>query len=308
MTRVFTATVIGDLNIELVCQLNDSTFADFTHDTLLYRTIGTSIGGTAANFALAGLNYYRELHVLGKVGNDVFGMMVMNQLTSASIHVHCNIDNTVPTGLAIHLRDSNPAHHKGIRLLVVQEKAANHMLSVQDVEQHIPIIAQSDVLLLDGYCLLAQPRRDASIRAMQIAQAYNTVVAFDIVPHHPYELYSFDTLKSIIDLSTIIITELYTIRHFLQMEEQDQTEEKELAIQTAVALHTQFPGKVFLLRFGIGNIDQSLICLPGKAPQHSFTGYNQAEELRGFGDRLTARELADILPLLKEATHGEGQH
>jgi sugar/nucleoside kinase (ribokinase family) len=300
MAKAFIVSVIGDVHIELHSQLDGYTFADIDRDTLLYQAITSSVSGTAASFALAALDYYQELHILGKIGADIFGSMAVNQLTAAGVHVHCAIDHTAPTALAVNLRDANPAHAKGTRLLIVQSHTANHLLNVADIEQYAHILMQSDLLVLDGYCLLTQPRHDASLKAMHIARAHNVLVAFDIVPHNAFKLYNFDTLKSIVELSDIIITELNTIQHFLQMDRPHQTyhrEEMERAIEVAAILQLLFQHKTFILRFGIGNCDQSLISLPGQVPQHHFTGYSQAEDLRGFGDRLTAQELAEILPL-----------
>jgi sugar/nucleoside kinase (ribokinase family) len=305
MAKEFVATVMGDLNVELVCPLYGYTFPDIDQDTLLYRAITCYVGGTAANFALAGLDYYRELHVVGKVGADALGTMIIDQLITSGIRVHCGIDDNAPTGLALHLRDANTSRAKGTRLLVVQAHSANRALSAEDVERYAHVITQSDVLVLDGYCLLDQPRRDASIRAMQIARAENVVIAFDIVPHNAYRLYNLDTLKSVVTLSDVLITEVGTIRHFLGLTVPDSIIDEEIALATAKMLQAEFKDKVFLLRFGIGNCDQSLVCVPNMTPRHSFTGYSQAEELRGFGDRLSARELVKILPLLKEGMAGQ---
>jgi len=299
MAKEFTVTVIGDLNLELVCQLEESSFIDISQDTLLYQAIKSYIGGTASNFAIDGLKYYREVHVLGKLGADALGEAIISELRKSNIYVHCNIDPKAPTGLALYLRDSNTTNSRGTRLLIVQTQSANRTLSVEDVEQYAHILAQSDLLILDGYSFLDQPRKDAIIRAMQIAHANHVVIAFDILPHNAYNLYSLDTLKSMVAPTNVLITELVTIRRFLGFNVPDYILEKEIALETAAILESEFKNKAFLLRFGIGNCDQSLVCLPGTTPRHSFTGYGQAEELRGFGDRLSARELAEILPVLK---------
>jgi hypothetical protein len=100
-------------------------------------------------------------------------------------------------------------------------------------------------------------------------------------------------------LADVIITGLQTIMHFLGIGVPDQILGKETALETAKLLESEFKGKAFLLRFGIGHGDESLICLPGITPQHRFTGYRLAKDLYGFGDKLSARELAEILPILR---------
>jgi sugar/nucleoside kinase (ribokinase family) len=299
-------TVLGDLNAELVSRLDEFNFLELDRDALLYHPIALRTGGTAASFAKAALAYFREVHVLGKVGADPLGAMICDELTRLGIGVHCDSDPRAPTGLDIALRDANPARVRGTRLVVVRTHSANHQLAIADVERHAATLAGSDALVLDGYCFLEPPRRDASMHAMRIADAAGVTIAFDIVPHTAYTLYDLATLQSMVELADIIIVEVRTIRRFLGLEVPEGIIDAAMALATADALRTEFPAfkdKTSFLRFGIDNADQSLICLPNAAPQQTFTGYSQAQDLYGFGDRLTVRELAVTVPLLREGKH-----
>ena len=298
MSNPFTVTVMGDLNIESSSKLDNLTFKNINRDTLLYRPITVAIGGTAANFALAAINYFNFVHIIGKVGCDILGTTMLNQLTASGIYLHCSVDSVSPTGHSIYVRDADKDHFQGTRLLVIQTNSANYHLNVEDVKQAAEIICQSDLLVLDGYCFLEQPRREACFQAMQIANTKKTLTAMDIVPHDAYKLYDFDVLTSMLELVHIVIVELSTIRHFLDLEVMGGILEKEIALETEVLLRSEFPDKIFFLRFGIGGIDQSLCCIPGKEPEHRFTGYRTTNNPRGFGDRLAAEELSHLLKQL----------
>jgi sugar/nucleoside kinase (ribokinase family) len=295
MSRKTIVTVFGDLNYELVTDLDTGTFVDIRRDTLIYRPIGMSVGGTAANFALASLDHFSHVQVIGRVGADILGQMVMDRLARAGIQTHCVVDAGAPTGLGIYLRDCSSSHYKGVRLLIQQADSANHNLEPKDIDRNADVLRRSDLVVLDGYCFLKQPRRDASFRAMETAHSRAIQVAVDVVPHDAYELYEFNFLKSIAELATILICEVRTIRRFIGLDAPEQILDLGLALETAQLLRSEFTDKTFILRFGIGNIDQSLLCSPGREPQHSFTGYDRSNAARGFGDWLTARELSALL-------------
>jgi sugar/nucleoside kinase (ribokinase family) len=299
---------MGDLNIEIASELNEHAFVSLDHDVLVYRDVRPTIGGTAANFALASLPYFRETHVIGKLGADDFGAIITRQLEGSGIHMHCSAIQSTPTGMAIYLRDANSSRPKGTRFLIVQPNAANQALTAADVEQQASVLANSDLFVLDGYCMLTQPRRDASLLAMQIAHSGSALVVFDIVPHTAYRMYGLDMLESITALADVIIVEVGAIRHFLGLSVPIGTLEIDIALATAEVLRSRYPQKAFLLRFGFGDCDQSLVCPPNNEPRHSFTGYKDATESRGFGDTLTARELAENAPLLRTTmNHRSGE-
>ncbi|WIG58341.1 MAG: hypothetical protein OJF49_001087 [Ktedonobacterales bacterium] len=300
-------TVMGDLNIEIASELKDHAFVTLDHDLLVYGNVQLEVGGTAANFAMAARGYFGEIHVIGKVGTDDLGPIITHRLAGMGIHVHCSTSSSTPTGLAIYLRDAHSSRPKGTRLLIVQPNSANQALTTSDIEQQAQVFADSDLLVLDGYCMLQQPRRDASLLAMQIAHASGALIAFDIVPHDAYNLYSLDALLSMTALADVIIVEVGAIRRFLGRPVPDGTIDVDIALETAEVLRSTLAEKAYLLRFGWGGSDQSLVCLPKSAPRHSFTGYRQAAGSRGFGDQLAARELADITPTLRTVgTQGHG--
>ena len=295
MRKDLVVTVLGDLNVELFAQLDDVAFEEVGRDTLSYCPVEVSVGGTAANFALASRKHFGVVHVIGKLGDDEFGKMVAERLAAEDIQLHCGVAPAAPTGLGIYVRDANKRELRGVRLLMIRAESANHALGSEDVEMSSGALLRSDLLMLDGYCFLRQPRRGASFRAMEIARRNGVKVAVDIVPHDAYTLYDFDSLKSIVELADVLIVELGTIRNFMGLNVPCGVLEKELALETAGLLRDEFPGKTFYLRFGVGGIDQSLCCHAGKEPEHSFTGYASATCPRGFGDRLAARELAELL-------------
>jgi sugar/nucleoside kinase (ribokinase family) len=288
-------TVIGDLNVELRCQLASTMFAELRNDSLFYEQIVVEVGGTAANFAMAARDHFSEVHLIGKVGADSFGELIQEQLAAEGVTLYCRADKTTQTGIAIHLRDARPDVDRGIRLLLVQQPSANQRLTTEDIDACAQVLHSSELVILDGYCLLEEPRRSASLRAMELAHWADVPVVFDILPHTAYRLYSLDALIAILAHVQVVITELQTIRRFLGLEVLTETLDVGLAHETLPLLRTVFPTHIFYLRFGVGHCDESLLCIPSRPPEHSFTGYREAEQPRGFGDRLAARELRALL-------------
>lgn len=290
-----TVTVLGDLNVELSARLDGLAFAEVRQDTLAYCPVEISVGGTAANFALAASEYFGAVHVIGKLGEDELSRMVVERLEAKGIQLHRVSAGGAPTGLGIYIRDASRAEPRGVRLLMIRSESANNALLEEDVERFADVLLRSDLLILDGYCLLHEPRRSASFKAMELARRNNVKVALDIVPHDAHALYNFGVLKSMIEPADIFIVEVRTIRHFMGLDVPGGVLGKEVALETAKILRDEFAGKSFYLRFGIGNIDQSLFCRAGGKPEHSFTGYANAAYTKGFGDILAARELAELL-------------
>jgi sugar/nucleoside kinase (ribokinase family) len=295
MDKLPRLAVIGDINVELSFDISERTFQEITHDILLYRPITLRIGGTASNFANASLNYFDAVHVIGKVGDDLLGHHAITHLRALGISVHCGIEPQAPTGLGIQIRDAYPVTPQGVRLLTIRANSANRELTVDDIMTHADIVATSNLLMLDGYCFLDSPRREASLTAVSIAQAHKVPIALDLVPHNAYVLYDLGALKTLLAPVDILITELATIRHFLGLNVSASILDKTSALDTVPVLQSELGNKIVLLRFGVGNLDQSMICVPHCEPQHSFTGYSGIHDTHCFGDELSARELFSVL-------------
>jgi sugar/nucleoside kinase (ribokinase family) len=284
---------MGDLNVELTTTL-DASFASLDRDCLTYRAVKTCVGGTAANLALAAKNFFGSVNVIGRVGADPFGELIVNGFAEQNVHFLCSPLDDKSTGLALYVRDATTANAMGVRLLVI-DRGANPFIDVDEIEKHIEAIQTSDVFFVDGYCFLQQPRRQAAERAVQMAHDARVLVAFDLVPHDAHRFFSFDEVRPWLDQVDVIITEVRTIRRLMGLVSEDEVHDPELVRDTLELLKAEFYQKYIQLRFGVGNIEETLHSRPGRMPELRVNHYIDTPEPRGFGDRLSASEIAEYL-------------
>jgi sugar/nucleoside kinase (ribokinase family) len=287
-------TLMGDLTVEFSSRLADVQFSALEHDQLRYAPIMISVGGTAANLALAAIERFAAVNVLARVGDDAFGGLVLATLSGRGVRTLLPPSRIASTGLAMYLRDSAPGVEKGVRLLVI-DRGANRLVDTTDVEEHMSTIRESDAFFVDGYCFLEEPRCAASQHAMQLAQEAGVFVALDLVPHDAHRFFRLRNVTRWFERADLVISEVRTIRRILGLASAEEVKDAEAAYDTWRVLDATVPGRAFQLRFGAGNVDQSLHCQPGQEPELRDNGYMGAAEPRGFGDRLSAADLADFL-------------
>jgi sugar/nucleoside kinase (ribokinase family) len=288
-------TVLGDVNVELEAELTQLEFRSITRDTLSYAQMGVTVGGTAANFALAAIAHFDRVRVVGRVGTDAFAAVIRDALRGAGVAAHLSIDPVHPSGLAMLLRDGSSAAHRGVRHLVVRAESANSALDIEAINRAREVIVASDVFLTDGYGLLNEPRRSAYLHAMRLAREAARIVVLDVVPHDCYRRYGVDELKRFTADVNVMICELRTIRSFLGLATSAGVLDVDLARATIPAVRGAFPDKWVFLRFGIGEANESILAPPAGEASHSLTGYVGEERVAGFGDRLAAREIAQLI-------------
>lgn len=284
-------TIIGDVNVEVMGQA-DVPFREISENRLLYRHLEMTIGGTAAKFAVAAMEIFDPVCVVGSVGADELGTWAERWLVNLGIDARLRHEPSLPTGLAVSVRDGS--EDGGVRLLLVNAENANHALGPGDIDRNADCLTQADLVLTDGYCLLKESRRKSTLDAMRRASEAAVTVVVDIVPHDCYRLIGGAELAEWLAYANVCIVEVLTIRRLLRMEPAASFADLPLAWQTADALAVKFPRHAFLLRFGIQNVEQSLVCRPGHNPLHRFTGVVGAPRPHVLADQVTARELREF--------------
>jgi len=289
--------VIGDLMVEFEAQL-DVAFTTIESDVLFRLPLPARVGGTAGNFALSAVGLFEHVRVFGMVGSDPAGAMVQQRLAAEAVDLHLAIVSDRPTGTAVCIRDAAAALHGGVRVLIVGENAANRCLDEDYVMAHAAAIRECDVLVVDGHSLQAEPRRTACLLAMRLAREAGVTVVLDVVPHDAHRRYGLPVLQRYAADAAVLVAEVDTLRGFLRDRTTEGGDGVDIARATARAAAAVLPDRWLLLRFGIGNADESLVVSPEGVASHSRTGYAQTTDRLGFGDRLTARELAELAPAM----------
>ena len=143
-----------------------------TGETLIGESFGMFLGGKGANQAIASSRSGASVHMIGRLGNDLFGNQFLEKFSNEGISTDfVVIDDVNGTGVGMPLIDATGDNS------IVLIPQANMALSVDDVNNAFEPIASSDVLILQ----LEVPI-DASQRTAEIAKENNTMVLLNPAP------------------------------------------------------------------------------------------------------------------------------
>ena len=137
---------VGDVMVDVVADRLPSA-GERAHGRVQLRA-----GGSAVNAALVARSLGADAQVVGRVGRDPAGDLVVAALEGGGVDARLARDDDLPTGTAIALRDG-----------VVADRGANARLSVDD----LPSPLRGDALLVSGFALFQEGSRDAALAALQ---------------------------------------------------------------------------------------------------------------------------------------------
>jgi sugar/nucleoside kinase (ribokinase family) len=109
-------------------------------------------GGSAVNAGLVARGLGADVQVVGRVGSDPAGDLIVSALEARGIDAHLGRDDELPTGTAVALRDA-----------VVADRGANARFSPED----LPSPLQGDALLVSGFALFQDGSREAAHAALE---------------------------------------------------------------------------------------------------------------------------------------------
>jgi ribokinase len=160
--------VVGSVNTDMVLRCQR---LPLPGETLLGRDFEVHLGGKGANQAVAATRLGAEVHLIGCVGDDVFGTQARATLAEEGVGVeHLR---TVPgrTGVAMILVEDSGQN------CIALHAGANAALTPAQVEAAQPLIAQAALLV----CQLESPL-DAVQRAMALANEAGVPVLLNPAP------------------------------------------------------------------------------------------------------------------------------
>ena len=163
-------TVVGSLNIDLVSR---APRYPQQGETLIGDAFDIFTGGKGFNQATAAARLGAEVTLIGCVGTDSFGEMLLSAMSAEQLNGKIKRAE-VGTGVATIVVEPN-----GENSIIVVPRA-NMALTPADIEEAAPCIAEAEVLLLQLETPIA-----ASERAAEIAKANGTTVLLNPAPAQP---------------------------------------------------------------------------------------------------------------------------
>ena len=178
-------TVVGSLNVDLVCR---APRRPGKGETLIGDTFDIFTGGKGFNQATAAARLGAEVTLIGNVGADLFGDMLLAATENERINSRFVTKRTdVGTGVATIVIEPD-----GDNSIIVVPRA-NMALTTTDIDAAADDIANADVLLLQLETPVA-----ASEHAAAIAKTHRTTVILNPAPAQPLP----DSLLAFVDILT----------------------------------------------------------------------------------------------------------
>lgn len=140
MTKPGKIAVVGSANTDMVILADHFPSPG---ETILGGKFLMNPGGKGANQAVAAARLGGNVFFISRVGEDVFGQETFQNINREGIdtqglHKHPNL----PSGVALITVDKNGEN------TIVVASGANMALSAQELEQHLPLIQSSEILLM----------------------------------------------------------------------------------------------------------------------------------------------------------------
>lgn len=161
--------VVGSLNVDLTLRVSR---LPLRGQTVTANSLKVAPGGKGANQAVAAARLETCVSMIGRVGKDSYGEMLLSSLREAGVNVsHVAADPELPTGTALITVDTS-----GSNTIVVYQGANVHC-SPEDVDASHDVIAGSQALVTQ----LEIPLETVE-RALQVAKAQSIVTVLNPAP------------------------------------------------------------------------------------------------------------------------------
>lgn len=157
---------MGDLLYDLLARVDDVAFGTDT-----FAPIHTAAGGSGANAAVWLARLDVETHFVGRVGDDVFGWSLEEELAREGVVAHLARDPSLATGKVFVLVDG-----AGERTMIT-DRGAGENLHPEDLPTEI--FRREDHLHLSGYLFLGESRKQTAFEALRLARESGMSVSVD---------------------------------------------------------------------------------------------------------------------------------
>jgi ribokinase len=161
--------VIGSINMDLVINVDRMVKVG---ETILSKSFNKNSGGKGANQAVAASRLGVNVHMIGKVGNDDVGDILLKKLSEDNIDVEfVSIDNVNPTGMAIITVDEFANNS------IIVISGANLDIECSDVKKAENIIKMSKLIIAQFETPI-----ESTITAFKIAKENGVITILNPAP------------------------------------------------------------------------------------------------------------------------------
>jgi len=166
--------VIGSLNMDLVVQTHH---IPRPGETIHGNDFQTIPGGKGANQAAAAARLGADVAMVGRVGNDDFGPVLLRNMEKQGVDVsHVTLDETASSGIALITIDANGEN------TIVVAPGANGNVSSQDLAKGDELLAKARYLIMQFEVPLP-----TVAKAVKMAQARGVRVILNPAPAYPVD-------------------------------------------------------------------------------------------------------------------------
>lgn len=163
MQPVFT---LGDLVFDVIARVE----SHLDTDTDTPGEVVSSPGGSAANFAVWTARLGGAVRFAGRVGDDLIGRALVDDMRSEGVQTHVVLDASHPTAVLVLFAE-------GVQRHMMVPRGANHFLTAADIPQDA--VRSSGWLHVTGYSYFWEAPGLAAERALALAREAGLPISFD---------------------------------------------------------------------------------------------------------------------------------
>jgi len=161
--------VVGSLNIDHVLKVSE---LPLKGETIISESYELHEGGKGANQAVAIGRMGIDVCMIGKIGNDAYGQMLLKSLTHSNVKTeNIIIDKKLRTGTALITVD-----RKGYNTIVLYQ-GANGGLRIDDILKNKKTLKKCDIVVLQQ-----EIPRDVISYTINIAKEYKKIIVLNFAP------------------------------------------------------------------------------------------------------------------------------
>lgn len=156
----------GDLVLDVVASVESA----LDRDTDTPGEVRSAPGGSAANFAVWSRRLGDPVRFAGRVGDDLLGLALVEDMRREGIETHVALDATHPTAVLVLFSEGTQRH-------MMVPRGASHFLHPDDIPADA--VASAGWLHVTGYSFFWDGPRRAALKAMDLARAAGVPISLD---------------------------------------------------------------------------------------------------------------------------------